>query len=502
MHDSSGIINPEIFYKYLMEFSVTSRTESNSAFSSKIGYKIYSSIDEIKDIFRELEILDYQKVYFFDRPDISMTHLPNFEQVESLEKRYSVDLIKYNPHDFTIKVNGMPSNSFEVVSTGQGKVGIKNLRKTDKLEIFRGSSQPITSFYVKDQQLVTLPLPKIEQPSHFTIRNLDPSRYRVKVDGQEQLTSHMSGSELKIAISTEHVIVEIVDKTTNAIVHTHDTTLNKTYVMLFQGGNGTYRPPVGGSGGNSAGSSIGFTEEPKKKSKTALILTLCSVVLLAGLGITGWLLWFEGENEKPPISGNGTKNTTPNVGSDNEVSNENEQEEVKLINPEGLTVKPGKESILTEKGLNKEGSFYRYFENKWEVKPKTADGTKSNWQTLKEADKTFIIALFFSINTVEQNKKIEEEKKIENNNSSTNIVKTNPVQNTNSQTSSSNLLCKTLEKIKEDAEHFYNNIENSRVEDKKKELLNKLKSLSDEECIGCKPSKSDVKAAILKITGY
>jgi hypothetical protein len=286
----------------------------------------------------------------------------------------------------------MPSNSFEVVSTGQGKVGIKNLRKTDKVEIFRGSSQPITSFYVKDQQLVTLPIPKIEHQGYFTIRGLDPTRYRVKVNGQEQPTSHISGSELKIAISTEHVFVEIVDKTTNAIVHTHDTTLNKTYVMLFQGGNGTYRPPIGGSAGNSGGSSIGFTEEPKKKSKTALILTLCSVVLLAGLGITGWQLgWFAGET-----------NTTENAGTENASANaatKNIVPEQAVINEyPGYTLNSKYPEFKTEDGFKESNDDkYRLKNGKLEVKYyQSKSRTYGSWTEMKDPLLTSVLKSYFN----------------------------------------------------------------------------------------------------------
>jgi len=155
-----------------------------------------------------------------------------------------------------------------------------------------------------------------KHPGYFTIRNLDPTRYRVKINGQEQPTSHMSGNELIIAISVEHVVVEIVDKITNTIVQTHDTRINKTYVMSIQGGNSHSKPQV--NGGKPRGSTIVSTEEPKKKSKTGLILTLCSVVFLAGLAITGWQLgWFEGGD--PEGTSNAIVNSTDNTSKKNEI---------------------------------------------------------------------------------------------------------------------------------------------------------------------------------------
>jgi hypothetical protein len=393
MQDSSGIINPDIFYKYLMEFSVTSGIGSNSPLGSKIGYKIYSSNDEIKDVFRELEILDFQKVYFFDKPDSYVTNNPNFIEVTSLERKYNVQIQNYNPHDFIIKVNGIRLDSTEIISVGQGKIEIKNLRKTDKIDVFRGGNQTIHSFYVKDQQLVTLPLPKIEHQGYFTIRGLDPTRYRVKVNGQEQPTSHMSGSELKIAISTEHVVVEIIDKATNAIIQTHDTRINKPpFVMMIPGGNSHPRQPV--NGGNSGGSSIGFTEEPKKK-KIGLILTLCSVVLLVLLGITGWQLGWIKWGEEQVVGGTTTTNAEPTKGTGNVTVNPQPVENSPL-NPEGYIVKSGREDILTEKGLlHSNNRYYRYVNGKWEYSEKS---NKNNWNTASKDDIDVMLDKYFDKN--------------------------------------------------------------------------------------------------------
>jgi hypothetical protein len=397
----------EHFNAVIDAFSVVANHKNSSRHIDKrnIGYYDFSSPSEILEIFSDLDIMGYQKIHFFNQPNGYVVNNPNFEKVTTLERKYSVQIINFIPHEHQLYINDIHLKQPQIIS---GKVEINDLRKTDKIEIKRGSNQSIEVLIAKDKQLVTLPLPKIEHQGYFTIRGLDPSRYRVKVNGQEQPTSHMSGSELKIAISTEHVFVEIVDKITNANVQTHDTRINKTYVMLLQGGNGTNRPPGVGTGGNGGSGRGG--EEPPKKSKTALILTLCSVVLLAGLAITGWQLgWFGGEKEKPPVSGNGTKNTTPNVGSDNEGSNENEPEENKLVNPDGYTVKTGNESILTSKGLlnTTNNRFYRFFNGKWEYSEKT---TSDQWKDVSAADKTVVLVKYFSINTAEQNKVIEAEK--------------------------------------------------------------------------------------------
>jgi serine/threonine protein kinase len=155
-----------------------------------------------------------------------------------------------------------------------------------------------------------------KHPGYFTIRNLDPTRYRVKINGQEQPTSHMSGNELIIAISVEHVVVEIVDKTTNVILQAHDTRINKTYVMSIQGGNSHSKPQVNGE--KPRGSTIVSTEEPKKKSKTVFLVALSFVFLLAGLAITGWQLgWFEWGD--PAGTSNAIVNSTDNTSKKNEI---------------------------------------------------------------------------------------------------------------------------------------------------------------------------------------
>jgi hypothetical protein len=65
-----------------------------------------------------------------------------------------------------------------------------------------------------------------------------------------------------------------------------------------------------------------------------------------------------------------------------------------------------------------------------------------------------------------------------------------------------NLNCATLERLMDEALHFRYNIEKDRVEVKKQQLLSRLMSLSDEDCKGCKLNKDEVKATILRITGY
>lgn len=140
------------------------------------------------------------------------------------------------------------------------------------------------------------------------------------------------------------------------------------------------------------------------KNKTIAVLVLISVLFVL----------FKFCSTKETIIDQPPPEATVNVSSNEKVLDTlKEDKTVELINPEGYTIKPGKEAVLTENGLNKDGIFYRYFNGKWEVKPKMADGSKSNWQILNETDKSFIIELFFNIKSEDQNNKIEGEKKID-----------------------------------------------------------------------------------------
>lgn len=122
------------------------------------------------------------------------------------------------------------------------------------------------------------------------------------------------------------------------------------------------------------------------KNKTIAVLVLISVLFVL----------FKFCSSKETIINPPPPEATINATSNEEALDTlKEDKTVELINPEGYTVKPGKEAILTEKGLNKDGSFYRYFNGKWELKPKTADGTEGKWQNIKERNKENILSTCF-----------------------------------------------------------------------------------------------------------
>jgi hypothetical protein len=263
-----------------------------------------------------------------------------------------------------------------------------------------------------------------KHPGYFTIRNLDPTRYRVKINGQEQPTSHMSGNELIIAISVEHVVVEIVDKITNVIVQAHDTRINKTYEITL--------PSIER---RDFLVSQEIVKNAELKLNLKILIPIISLLFVFGLGFTGWQLgWFGGAKENSPsvvTTANAIGNSTDNSSKKNEIVDTSK------------TVKPKVEATLPS-----------------EPKPMPLPSPKPPGPKPQAP----------------QPPKLEQGIK--------------------------NLNCATLERLMDEALHFRNNIQKDRVEVKKQQLLSRLMSLSDVDCKGCKLNKDEVKATILRITGY
>jgi hypothetical protein len=383
--ECKGFPIPEMFTKIFNEFSLIEVPSLNKLLGTKVGYKEYLSFSEIEEVFNDLEILDFRKVYFCDKAGSSILSNPNYVKVNSLERKYSVDLINYNPHDFQIKINGLPILR-EQLNIQSSTAKIINLTKYDKIDIIRGGSQIVVSFIANEQNRFELPKPQVATQKYFVIRNLNPKKYRVLVNNIEQPTSNIMGSELRVVITTEHVFVEIIDKSTNKSIQEHDTRIHKTFTMVVNSND--------------------RVEEPKKKSKVVLITILISLVLLAGTGIIGWQLgWFETEK-----NANATTNEVSKNGTSNVAKAKDSTEGAELINPKGYTVKPGSEAILTSKGLlnTTNNRFYRFFNDKWEFSEKN---TPDKWNTVNTADLAVVISKYFSFNTVEQNNKAQEKEK-------------------------------------------------------------------------------------------
>ena len=410
--ESAGLPSQEIFLRKLLEFNTTASTNSNTSVGTQMGFKNYASFDEIKEVFTDLDILDYRKIYFFDRPNAYVSSNPNFIAVTSLVRKYKVEMQNYNGQDYQILINGITLHSTLIKQLAPGIIEINDLNKTDKIEIRRGgSSQAFESFYARDKQHVLLPVLKVDHPKQFIIENFDPSRYRVKVDSREMQASLINGNSFFVAITAEFVLVEIIDKQTNAVVQTHNTRSHKTYKMVFNGANsrthGTSGPATGVIGGNVGGVNFGGDEKPKKESKKGLFVMVFVLLLFGGFGITGWQLGWFSENVPPILTGNGTSTTETNPTAETNTPDP----KVQLPNnPSGYTVKPGSEEILTEKGILKKSTkrFYRYFNGKWAY---SEENTPLDWKDLKDIEKPVMLKEFFKKNSPEVNEKIEADKK-------------------------------------------------------------------------------------------
>ena len=412
--ESNGLASNEIFLRKLNEFNVKSASLSNANFGTTIGYKNYETIGELTEIFSDIDILDYRKVYFFDRPNSYVTSNPNFIAVTSLERKYTVDLINYNPHDFQITINSLQVSKEQLHIQGP-YAKLINLTRYDKIEIKRGGSQPVASFNANEKNRVDLPKTQPATPKEIIFRNLDPSKHEVRINGVTINTTKTENGVFIFPISTQNVKVEIIDRNSKQVIQTNDTAISKEYevrVLTANSGGtvGTTQTGQSGTGGyggstatghtggitNSGGGAIIGDDKPRKKSKAGLIITLSSVVVIAVVLIIGSQTnWFGLFNEKPKIT-EGTKNAIPQEGTKNVVPEpEDSNEDNGLVAPEGYTVKPGKEAILTEKGLEINSAYHRFYQGKWETKPKNADGSKGKWNEIKKEDKAYILSTCF-----------------------------------------------------------------------------------------------------------
>ena len=406
--ESAGLPSQEIFLRKLVEFNTTTSTNSNASVGTQMGFKNYASFDEIKEVFTDLDILDYRKIYFFDRPHAYVSSNPNFIAVTSLVRKYKVEMQNYIAHDYQILINSITINSSQIKQLASGIIEINDLNKTDKIEIRRvGSSQVFESFYAPDKQHILLPVPRVDHPKQFIIENFDSSRYLVKVDSREIEPSSNNGNTASVAISSEFVKVEIIDRQTSAVVQTHNTRTHKVYKMVFNVANSsTYgiSGPTGVLGGNVGGVSFGGDEKPKKESKKGLFVMVFVLVLFAGFGITGWQLGWFSENVPPIHTGNGTSTTESNPTA--ETNPTPDPKDQRPNNPSGYTVKPGSDEILTEKGLLKKSTkrFYRFFNDKWSF---SEENTPLKWKDLTDKEKPSMLKEYFTKNSQEENVKIE-----------------------------------------------------------------------------------------------
>jgi serine/threonine protein kinase len=193
-------------------------------------------------------------------------------------------------------------------------------------------------------------------PKEFIIRKLDSKKYGVKVNGIEISTAlNTSKGELKIAISTENLLIEIYDITSRKIILVHDTRISKTYELTI--------PSV-------ERQDILLSQEIVKnaslKLNSKILISIISLLFIFGLGLTGWQLgWYEGAKENSP-----SVLTTGNATSNEEVLDTlKEDKTVFLIDYPGYTLKSKYPEFKTEEGFKEPNDdIYRLKDGKLEVK--------------------------------------------------------------------------------------------------------------------------------------
>ncbi len=129
----------------------------------------------------------------------------------------------------------------------------------------------------------------------------------------------------------------------------------------------------------------------KRKVAIAVVLILVIVGLFKFCNPAGTII----DPPKPEATVNATSNEEVSVNSEEEKTD-------KLINPEGYTVKLGKEEILTRKGLlnTPNNRFYRFFDSKWEFSEKS---TSDQWKKVSTSDVAVLLAKYFTNNYAEKN---------------------------------------------------------------------------------------------------
>lgn len=479
----------ENFNAIINKFSVVSNPKNSSRQLEKknIGFYDFSNTSEILEIFSDLDTMGFPKIYFFNPHNSYVDNISNFEKVTSLERKYSVQIINFIPQEHQLFIN---DNLIKPHQTSSGRVEINDLRKKDNIKVKRGISQAIVDLYAKDQHEIILP--KIEQPASntFTINKLDKEKYNVKVNGVEVNTAYTLNGVLKINISTPHVIVEIIDKKTYKSIQTHDTRILKTFELTVStdnddssNGKNTKERNRDGNNPNEDNTSIG------QKSKRGLVITLISLVLLVGIGITGWQLgWFGPETIANATTNEATKNVTTIPDS------------VK-INPAisedypGYTLKENFSIFKTEEGYTeKNKDKYRLKNGKLEIKYFLTDNKSyGEWKEMKPEMVKVILQNYF-------NKSVEKQTVEDSNTTTTTTtttIESNQAETTNQETAKDKK-CKEINNFLTEAQKTINKAGSNKSTERKKWIKDVETKFTDKDCLNCSNVKSvqDIKDKI------
>ena len=416
--ESSGLPNQEIFHRKLVEFTTKTSTNSKASVGTQIGFKDYTSIDQIKEVFAELDILDYSKIYFFDRPNAFVSSNPNFIVVTSLERKYTVKINNFISNEHKINKNGIEVKPEGFSKLDEKTVQISNLRKFDKITISHNSNI-VENFdaHVKASVYLSTPIkidPTPSSSNQFVLTNFDSKRYYVKVNERQIQSLTNVENKLMITLPSGNAMIQIIDKEKGRLAKTlmpqemqaGSFDMNS---ITEASSTGQVSGQNGGGGIDISGTDTGSHSNKSGRFKKSL-MALFLVFLIGALGFTFWKVGlFTDEpiggseppliittpdvahpagtiasvDAQPGITKKAPAPLPPGIKSDNK-------------NPAGYTVLEKAKSYITESGYKtpSNGVIYRYFNGKWETKK------GASWIPSTTSDKIYHLASCFSKNAL------------------------------------------------------------------------------------------------------
>ena len=405
--ESNGLPSQEIFYRKLVQFQTKPSSIQN--YGTKVRYMNYSSLSEIKYVFKELDILDNRKIYFFDKPNNYVSRDQSLTEVLSLVRKYSVEIKNYT-QEYEIYINGvkkMNPNTVNFIAV------LTDLNKTDKIEI-KKRGVLVETFSVQDKKAITLTGTQGTNNNQFTICKLNKDKHYVEVNGIKIDTSATSLDGKLVFPITQNCTVAIFEKETNKRIGFINTAETKSYQLIVQtyGLNNSSSISSAKLDGNlNSNSALNTTESSnsnvKKTGKSKKYLLIGFFLLLIGVGTLGVNLGWFNLQEKVEVSSDSIppkkvevisdtlppKKVEPVVGTGE--ANPPKDPSTQLKCPEGYTLKDEKyKKILTQEGLlhKDNSSYYRFFDNKWEYK----ESSSGNWKDASTGDKGAMLDNYFT----------------------------------------------------------------------------------------------------------
>ena len=426
--ESNGLPSQEIFYRKLVQFQTKSSSIQN--YGTKVRYMNYSSLSEIKYVFKELDILDNRKIYFFDKPNNYVSRDQSLTEVLSLVRKYSVEIKNYT-QEYEIYINGvkkMNPNAVNFIAV------LTDLNKTDKIEI-KKRGVLVETFIVQDKKAITLTGTQGTNNNQFTITKLNKDKHYVEVNKIKIDTSATSFDGKLVFPIPQNSTVEVLEKETKKRIGFINTAETKSYQLIVQtyglnNSSSISSATLDGnlnsnSGLNTTESSNSDVKRPGKSKKYLIGFFL----LLIGVGTLGVNLGWFNLQEKVEVKDEVKVETV--VGTDEAEISKDTLPQLKC--PEGYTLKDEKyKKILTKEGFFSNHRYWRFFNNEW--KTKEEDNKKDEWKPSDLKDIKSLLTAYFR----EQQKNSDTTNTNNTNITNQNNTNTNNTNNTNSNNNTNN----------------------------------------------------------------